>query len=65
MNNDVKKKQKMSCVLGKTMENVIKHRKIKLITTERRGSYLVPQQIIFHRKLISNRNEKINRDTYE
>ena len=50
MNIDVKKKQKMSCVFGKTMENVIKHRKIKLITTERRGNCLVSDQNYFSRK---------------
>ena len=30
-------------VCGKTTENVIKHRDIKLVTTERRGNYLVSE----------------------
>ena len=40
-----------------------KHRNIKLLTTERRGNYLVPEPKLscyknFHRKSISDRNEK-------
>ena len=51
---------------GKTMENQKKYRNIKLVTTERRRNYLVsePYYKAFHRKFISNRNEK-NSNSYE
>ena len=54
---------------GKTIENVRKHRDIKLVTTERRRNYLVSEPNyhttkFFYRTFISNRNEK-DRNGYE
>ena len=46
---------------GKTMENVRKHRDIKLVTTKRRRNYLVSETNYDTTKLFtenSNRNEK-------
>ena len=52
-----------NAVFGKTMENLRKHRNIKLVLTERRKNYLVLEPNshttkIFHKKFIRNRNEK-------
>ena len=48
-----------NCVFGKTMENVRKHRDIKLVTTDKRGNQLVSEPNYhttkcFSRKPISN-----------
>ena len=50
-------------VFGKTMENVRKHRDIKLVRTERTRNYLVPEPNdhttkFFTKKIISKRSEK-------
>ena len=81
MNSDLIKKAKNglkkdsfklmnNVVFGKTMENVRKHRCIKLVTRERRRNYLVSEPYykvflgklsyykVFHGNFISNRNEK-------
>ena len=45
MNTDLRKKAKVmnNEVFGITIENLIKHRDIKLVTTERRRNYLVSE----------------------
>ena len=64
---------------GKTMENVRKHRNIKLVTTERRRNYLVSEPnyhttkfftgnvLATEIKKITTKNQKktTNRNTYE
>ena len=49
-----------NAVFGKTMENVRKHRGIKLVTTERRMNYLVSEPNCHNITFINNRNEKKN-----
>ena len=80
INTDLEKKKKNDfakdfvklmnhAVFEKTMENVKKHRDVKLVTTERRSNYLVSEPNyhttkFFTEKNISNRTEK-NRGTYK
>ena len=80
MNTDLRKKAKTdfekdffklmnNAVFGKTMENVRKHRDIKLVTTERRRNYLVSEPSYhttqFFTENLFAREMKKNRDTYE
>ena len=58
-----------NALFGKNIENVRKHRDIKLVTTERRRNYLVLEPNyhttkLLHRTSISKRNDR-NADTYE
>ena len=60
-----------NAVFGKTMENVRKHRDIKLVTTERRRNYLVSETNyhttkFFTEHLLAIEMKKKNpRNTYE
>ena len=80
MNADLRKNVKNSfekdffwlmnnAVLGKTMENVRKHRDIKLVTTERRRNYLVSEPNYHTTKFFTEHllavEMKKNRDGYE
>ena len=54
----------------KTMENVRKHRDIKLVTTERKSNYLVSEpnfyaRTFFREHLLAIEMKKKNRDIYE
>ena len=40
---------------GKTMENVRKHRDVKLVTTEKRRNYLVPEPSYHATKFLSKK----------
>ena len=42
-----------NAVIGKPMENVRKHRNIKLVTTERRTTYLVSELNVHSTKFFS------------
>ena len=58
-----------NAVFRKTIDNVRKHRDIKLVATERRRNCLVSKPNyhstnFFYREFVTNSNGK-NRDTYE
>ena len=80
MNTDLRKKAKNdfekdsfklmnNAVFGKTIENVRKHRDIKLVATERRRNYLVSEPNYYTTKFFTEHllaiELKKNRDTYK
>ena len=81
MNTDLRKRAKNdfekdffklmnNAVFGKTIENVRKHRDIKLVTTERRRNYLVSEPNyhttkFFTEHLLAIEMKKNNRNTYK
>ena len=81
MNTDLRKKTKNdfekdflklmnNAVFGKTIENVRKHRDIKLVTTERRRNCFVLEPNyhttnVFYRISISNGNESVQDFQYQ
>ena len=59
-----------NALFGKTMENVRKHRDIKLVTTERRRNYFVSEPDYhttkcFTENLLAIEKKEKNRDNYE
>ena len=59
--NDFKKeffKVMNNSVFGKTMENVRKHRDIKVVTTDKRRNQLVSEPNYYTTKWLSDRNEE-------
>ena len=57
-----------NAVFGKTMENVRKHRDIRLVRKERRRNYLVSELNYipsFSQNIYYNKNEKKKTDIYE
>ena len=58
-----------NAVFGKTIENVRKHRDVKLVTTERRRNYLVSEPNYHTTKLFTENlleiEMKKNRDTHK
>ena len=59
-----------NAVFGTSMENVRKHRAIKLFTTEKRSNYLVSEPNyhttkFFTQNVLAIEMKKPNKDTYE